>query len=281
MNRKMSILKNLAWAAGAALVVKGLDNRLETIHYTICSDRLPKAFDSFKIVQLSDYHNDTVPGLLEAVRAAAPDIICTTGDMADDEGSYMPAVHLFRQLSAIAPTFAISGNHEVWRGDYKEFVTEVRSSGAVMLCDETADIECDGEKITLSGIGDPLTRIGSKMSLRLERSLEKLNIDNSMFNILLFHRANMLDHLRDRGFDLILSGHMHGGQFRLPTGQGIVSPKSSLGSNSPILFPKYFGGRYEHKDTVMLVNRGLGNPMVIPRLFNRPEITVITLKNEI
>ena len=90
----------------------------------------------------------------------------------------------------------------------------------------------------------------------------------------------MFDIIKDKGFDLILAGHMHGGQFRLPSGRGLISPKSSLGSNTPVLLPKYFAGRFEFADTTMIVNRGLGNPMVIPRLFNRPEVTLITLRTE-
>lgn len=273
----MGIIKKLAFAAGAAFVIRGLDTRLEIVHYTISSKKLPKEFDGFRILQLSDYHNDTIPGLLEAVRSEEPDIIVTTGDMADDEGSYMSAVRLFRQLSEIAPSFAVSGNHEVWRSDYEDFVKASTDAGVRFLRDSTDIISCGDAQIALSGAEDPFSRDGSTMRLHAEQSIEKINIDKSVYNILLFHRANMFDIIRDKGFDLILAGHMHGGQFRLPSGRGLLSPKSGLGSNAPVLLPKYFAGRFEFADTTMIVNRGLGNPMVIPRLFNRPEVTLITL----
>lgn len=273
----MGIIKKLALAGGIVLAVKGLDMRLEVVHYRVSSKKLPKEFDGLRIMQLSDYHSDTVPGILEAIRAEEPDLIFTTGDMADDKGSYLPAVRLFRQLSAIAPTFAISGNHEIWRTDYEDFVDEVTAAGVTFLRDNTVTLSFGNAEIALSGIEDPFSREGSVMKQNVEKSLDSLSINKNMYNILLFHRANMFDTIKNKGFDLVLAGHMHGGQFRLPTGQGLVSPKSSMGSNSPLLFPKYFGGQYEHNGTTMLVNRGLGNPMIIPRLFNRPEATLITL----
>lgn len=278
MNNALRILRNAALIGGAACVFKGLDTRLEVTHVCVNSHRLPKEFDDFTIVHISDYHCDTVPGLLEAIRCEAPDVIFTTGDMADDEGSYSPSVRLFKHLVQIAPSFSITGNHDLWRSDYNKYERELDALGVHTLRDETVYIEKNGTKIAVSGIDDPFTREGKAMLEKVEKSFKTLPIDYDMYNILLFHRANMLDSLKDKGFDLILSGHMHGGQFRLPNGKGMLAPKSGWGSNSPLLFPKYFGGRYEHEGTTMIVNRGLGNPMVIPRLFNRPEVTVIKLK---
>ena len=280
MNNNLRLLKNAALIGAAIYVIRGIDMRLETVRYTVSSKKIPKEFNGFRIVQLSDYHNDTVPGLLENVSAEVPDLICTTGDMADDKGSFDPAVNLFRCLSDIAPTLAISGNHEMWRSDYRNFIKAIRKAGAIFLDDEVYIAEQNGARLPIYGVNDPFSRDNARMTMRVDSAIERLGIDNSLFNILLFHRANMFDSIKTKGFDLILSGHMHGGQFRLPTGQGLVAPKSSFGSNSKVLFPKYFGGRYEYMDTVMIVNRGLGNPMVIPRLFNRPELTVITLKSE-
>lgn len=282
MNNKTRFFRNALLFGGAVCAFKGLDNRLEVTHCSVASNKLPKEFDDFTIVQLSDYHCDTVPGLLEAVRCEAPDIIVTTGDMADDEGSYSPSVRLFKHLKEIAPTFAITGNHDLWRSDFKKYESELIALGIHLLRNETVYIKKGNSKILISGIDDPFTREGRNMQNKVAASLKKLFIDTNLFNILLFHRANMLDCLKDKDFDLILSGHMHGGQFRMPvSGKGMLAPKSGWGSNSSMLFPKYFGGRYSYKNTVMIVNRGLGNPMIIPRLFNRPEVTVIKLKKEI
>ncbi|MBR3791333.1 MAG: metallophosphoesterase, partial [Clostridia bacterium] len=98
------------------------------------------------------------------------------------------------------------------------------------------------------------------------------------FNVLMFHRANLLDVFKNTDFDLILSGHMHGGQFRIPGIGGVVSPKTNFMQKGRIFFPKYFGGEYSLDDTKMIVSRGIGNPTILPRVFNRPEICSITLK---
>ena len=121
---------------------------------------------------------------------------------------------------------------------------------------------------------DPFTKIHYKS--KIKEYLSKFNT-SSDYQILLFHRANLLDHIKDYGFDLILSGHLHGGQLRIPGMGGVFSPLSSLGDGSKILFPKYSGGEYKSENTTMIVNRGIGNPMIIPRVFNRPEIGIITL----
>ena len=89
-----------------------------------------------------------------------------------------------------------------------------------------------------------------------------------------------MDELAGFGFDLVLSGHMHGGHVRIPGIGGVAAPRTSWQGGDNILFPRYFGGRFENDGTTMIVNRGLGNPMIIPRVFNRPELVVITLKSK-
>lgn len=91
------------------------------------------------------------------------------------------------------------------------------------------------------------------------------------YQILLFHRANMLDYFNDKAYDLILSGHMHGGQVRLPLLGGLKSPHGDW-------FPKYSGGRYDVESKTYIVSRGIGNAVRVPRLFNRPELVVVTLQ---
>lgn len=270
------IIKASAVLGGALLIAKGLDDRLETTRYSIKSDKIPAGFEGFKIVQISDLHSSTIPGLYDEIRGEAPDIIVITGDLAHDYGTYLPVVHIMTRLREIAPVYYVMGNHDVRRPDFAEYSEAVQKTGAVALDDKSVILEHNGDVITMSGIGDPFSEVGEAISRSIEMSLEKLpRTDN--YHICLFHRANHMDALLGEGFDLILSGHMHGGQFRLPNGRGVCAPKSSWGSGGKMLFPKYFGGHYRSGDTDMIVNRGLGNPMVIPRLFNRPEITVITL----
>lgn len=277
--KTMKTITKTLIAGGIVFAVKGLDNRLETTHYHIASPALPSEFDNFRIVQLSDYHNDSIPALETAVRNESPDIIVCTGDMADDKGSYTPAVRLVSRLSAIAPVYMISGNHELWRRDFRSFVKACEQAGAVFLRNHRIFLERGGHKIALSGIDDPYVREQSVMTRNVKHSLEALGEYNG-YEILLFHRANMLDLFKQYHFNLILAGHMHGGHVRLPfSNDGVCAPKSTIIGGGRLFFPKYTAGLYAHGDTKMIVNRGLGNPTLIPRLYNRPEMTVVTLNH--
>ena len=270
-------LKYMAFTGGILCAVKGLDDRLETTHYIIESPKIPKEFDGFRIVHVSDFHASSVPGLVEEVRNEDPDIIVSTGDLVHDRGSYEPGIRLINRLMAIAPVYTVTGNHDLRRADYKKFQRELDDSGAVTLHDETILLTHGGAEIALSGIEDPFSEDGKKVEQTVRASLGKL-CDFDGYHIVLFHRANHMDLLKNCGFDLVLSGHMHGGQIRLPNGRGVCSPKSSWGSGAPMLFPKYFAGHYKHRGTDMIVNRGIGNPMIVPRIFNRPELTVVILQ---
>ncbi len=273
-----TFLKGAAIVGGALLVAKGLDDRLETTHYTISSDKIPKEFDGFRIVQISDFHASAVPGLVNEIKGENPDIIVSTGDLVHDRGSYESGITLIKKLMSIANVYSVTGNHDLRRNDYDEFQKALDRTGAKTLHDESVTLTRNDAEITLSGIEDPFSEDGNTITENVAKSVDRIEKTDD-FHIVLFHRANHMDLLRHNGFDLVLSGHMHGGQFRLPNGRGICAPKSSWGSGSPMLFPKYFAGHYKYGNMDMIVNRGIGNPMIIPRLFNRPEITVIILKS--
>ncbi len=277
--RFKKLLKGAAVTGGILFAAKGLDDRLETTHYIIKSSKVPRSFDGFRIVQVSDFHASTVPGIIEEIRNETPDIIVSTGDLVHDRGSYDAGIRLSERMVDIAPVYAVTGNHDLRRTDYPRFQNELDRTGVLTLHDESVTLKKDGEAITLSGAEDPFSTDGSTIEQNIEASIAKMNTSEN-YHILLFHRANHMDLLKDKGFDLVLSGHMHGGQIRLPNGRGVCSPKSSWSSGSPMLFPKYFGGHYRYMGMDMIVNRGIGNPMIIPRLFNRPEITVIILKHK-
>lgn len=272
-------LKVAAIAGGALCVAKGFDNRIEVTDYKITSKKIGKGFNGYKIIQISDYHCDTVPGLVEEIKALNPDIIVSTGDLVHDTGSYRPGVRLMKRLINIAPVYCVTGNHDLLRADYNSFEKELDEIGVKTLHNEGVMLSSGDDEIRLVGIDDPFSVEKSNIEEHIENAIAEIP-SFSGYNILLFHRANHMDLLNHRGFDLILAGHMHGGQFRFPWGRGVCAPRSSWGSNSKLLFPKYFAGLYKSGNSQMIVNRGLGNPMIIPRLFNRPEITLIELGAE-
>lgn len=271
-------LKGAALAGGAFLAIKALDTRLEVTSYEVKSNKIPKNFDGYKIIHLSDYHNDTVSELIWEIRDENPDIIVCTGDMADDKGTYIPALRLTEKLAKIAPCYMVTGNHDLWRSDFPKMEEDMKSVGACYLHNERIIIKKNSEQIAISGIDDPFYCGNAKIKPCLSNAADKVGNYNG-YNILLFHRANLLDEFIGYGFDLILSGHMHGGHVRIPGIGGVASPRSSWQGGENILFPKYFGGVFKVEDTTMIVNRGLGNPTFIPRVFNRPEMVVITLKS--
>lgn len=277
--RASKIIKSAAIAGGILFALKGLDDRLETTHYTISSEKIPEEFDGFRIVHVSDLHAAVIPGIVDEIRSEKPDIVVFTGDMADDKGSYDPAVRFADKIIDIAPVYNVTGNHDLYRTDYTKYQTELDETGVRTLRDETVRLNRGGVEIALSGIDDPFSEDGKTIYENINRSINAVESFDG-YHILLFHRANHMDAFKDKGFDLVLSGHMHGGQIRLPNGRGMCNPKSSWGCGTPLLFPKYFAGHYRYNGTDMIVNRGLGNPMILPRLFNRPEITVVILRHK-
>lgn len=275
----MKLISKLALGAGALVAVKGLDNRLEITHYEPKFDNLPPEFDGFRIAHISDLHSESTPGLVEEIAALKPDIIVITGDMIhDDFRSYEPVLALIERLLAIAPVYMISGNHDLWNTKFTDFIRRACDDGAIFCDDRMSVISRNGAQIGLFGIRDPFGKSGEIIRKSIDRSLRTLP-EFDGFKCVLFHRANQFEHIRDFGFDLVLAGHMHGGQMRIPGVGGVISPKSSLGDpRSKMLFPTYCSGAFRHRNTMMIVNRGIGNPMLVPRLFNRPEIGIIVLR---
>jgi hypothetical protein len=136
------------------------------------------------------------------------------------------------------------------------------------------EITIGTEEIQLIGIDDPANRIEPATGLATaeENIIKSLNRaeEAAAFQILLSHRPEMLSLYSEYGFDLVFSGHAHGGQFRIPFVGGLVAPNQGL-------LPKYTAGKHEAGDTAMIVNRGLGNSLFPFRIFNRPEIVEVTL----
>ncbi len=273
--------RNMLLCAAMVLVAaKGFDNRLEVVHYRVKSKKLHQEFNNFRIVHISDFHCDKTAGIIDAIRNERPDIICATGDMTHDVGSYEPFINLLGAMLEIAPVYIISGNHDVWRTDCDELIRKCKQMGAVYLQDERVYIKKGDAQIAITGIDDPFSSTYRIINENIQKSLSKFSEYNG-YNILLFHRANLLDKFKGKGYDLILSGHMHGGQIRIPGIGGMICPKTNLHDKTKILFPKYLGGEYDIGDTKAVVSRGIGNPVIIPRIFNKPEICSIILNAEI
>lgn len=239
--------------------------------------KIPSAFDGYKIVQISDLHNKSFGkdniNLITKIIRENPDIIVITGDLLDSNHTdYQTALSFVRQASAYAPIYYVSGNHESYlpQSEYQQFINDI-SIYVTIMDDRSAIFEKDDDCINLVGLADPEMTNSILTEKQRVRDSSVLNlIQPDMLNILLSHRPELLSVYSAYGFDLVLSGHAHGGQFRLPFVGGIYAPNQGW-------FPTYSNGSYQSNNTEMIVSRGLGNSIIPIRIFNRPEIVTITL----
>ena len=255
----------------------------DVTEYTVASERLPTSFDGFCIAQVSDLHNATFGGdnerLLRALSRADADIIVLTGDLIDSTHTDVDAAVAFvRRAVTLAPCYYITGNHEAWVGEgtCAELEEQLLALGVTVLHDETVSIERGGENITLIGIDDPAYAEQNGGGIGVSMSPERLRTllpDADSYTVLLSHRPEFFPQYTRAGFDLILSGHAHGGQFRLPLIGGIVAPDQGL-------FPKYDAGTFTDGTATMIVSRGIGNSIIPVRINNRPEVVAVTLTQE-
>ena len=254
--------------------------KVKKTYATISSGRIPAGFDGFKIAHISDIHARRCPGVFELIQGEKPDIIVVTGDILDER--YTEKSHareLMLKLLTVSGVYFVTGNHDIWGKDIKKELRGYCEKGAVFLDTESRLIEKNGDKIAIFGVGDSGKKNMDRTKEHIKTEFAKLP-DFDGYKILLFHRANLFDEIKDYGYDLILSGHMHGGQIKLGVLGGLLAPSSALFSGKRVLFPKYTSGIYKSKKTTMLVNCGLGNTLPIPRWGNPPEVSIITLKCE-
>ncbi|MBQ3497009.1 MAG: metallophosphoesterase [Oscillospiraceae bacterium] len=247
---------------------------LQTEEFIFSSERLPASFDGFRIVQLSDLHGAQFgrdnARLVAAVEEANPDIVVLTGDMIDERSSLDDLLPLVDALTARWGVYYVTGNHEWAAHDVPELIKEMESRGAACLENEYTSVYRGGERILLAGIHDPNGYADQKTPDALAQELAAQEEDDP-FRILLAHRNDEYPAYGALGFDLILSGHAHGGRVRLPVTDGRVSTGHTL-------FPTWTDGFYDDCPTPLFVSRGLGNTFPTLRLFNRPQIAVITLE---
>ncbi len=245
--------------------------------YTITDNNLPESFSGFRITQISDLHNaqfgENNSNLITALENTQPDIIVITGDIVDSQHTDISvAVDFAKNAVKIAPTYYVNGNHEAWLGeDYEILREKLDSAGVILLENGSAAIERNGEFITLSGIDDPvfLNPYADDSGFVSEKLCE-LKKDTEGYSILLSHRPELFDAYTDCGFNLVFSGHAHGGQIRLPFLGSVFAPGQGF-------FPEYDKGVFADGNTTMIVSAGLGNSVIPFRFNNQAEIVTVEL----
>lgn len=256
------------------------NNSIVTSEYTIGSTRLPQNFNGYKIVQLSDLHSKFFgkdqSALVKRVKKAKPDLIVFTGDLIDSERYYeKPSLILMEKLVQVAPVYFVTGNHEWLSGEFDTLEQKLKNIGVEVMRNSAKEITVGADTIQLIGIDDPAGEFNDQRSTtesNIAKALDGIEVKDT-FQILLSHRPEMFSLYTKYEFDLVFSGHAHGGQFRIPFVGGLIAPDQGL-------FPKYTSGMYNSDNTTMIVNRGLGNSIIPVRLFNRPEVVVVTLSSE-
>ena len=252
----------------------GANNRIEVTEYTYKTNALSVSFNHFRIVQLSDLHSKMFPekneSILRELNELHPDIIVLTGDFVDgfNHTNVDHTLIFMQQIKDIAPCYFVLGNHEHYldKSVLEDFVKRVRDYGIHLLDNETVQISsATGQTFSLIGLDDLSLQANILTTLAEEAPDD--------FQVLLAHEPQYLrDNYAASGVDIVLSGHAHGGQWRIPfLNQGLFAPDQGL-------LPKMTAGEFTEDGTTMYISRGLGNSAFPLRLFNHPEIVSVTLQ---
>lgn len=236
------------------------NNSLTVTRYNKNSNRLPDIFDGYTIVHLSDLHSKDFKGRGAAkVFALNPDIIVITGDLIDMHDRKLDIAESFiKKLTNIAKVYFVTGNHEMSSPIYPSLLDIFDKYRVTVLDNEQQKIYFGEQSITIYGYADA-DAINTDFVLDIED-----------FNLVLCHRPYAPEIFNKVNADLVLCGHAHGGQIRIPFIGSLIAPDQGF-------FPKHYQGMHDYLDTSVVISRGLGRSILPLRLFNRPEIVVITL----
>lgn len=238
---------------------------IQVKRYVIHLKNLPRGFEGFTILQLSDLHSkqfgQNQENLIRVINQQKYDMVALTGDFINKfKPDFKPAIDLINQLSNV-PIYFVPGNHE-WRTGFK--AKEPLIASGVCILDNKAEKQIRNEQhIWIVGVDDP--HLGKA---RLTAALEKA--DDSAPKILLAHSPNIYPEAIEKKIDLVLSGHTHGGQVRLPFIGAAIAPGQGL-------FPQWDYGLYKKGLTTMIISGGLGESDLPIRFNIKPEIVLVTL----
>lgn len=253
------------------LTLIALDERLILRTYTVVS---PKLTAEVRLAVVTDFHSsDNADDVVAMVTSCAPDAVLMVGDMFDDDIANRPTertLSLMRQLSAQYPCYYVSGNHEAWTGEMDALYQQTEEAGVTVLRMSSGVLTVRGQRIALCGVPDPYEMVLSgapDTEEQLRQALE--DVDSADFTVLLAHRPELLTKYAQFPLDLVVSGHAHGGQVRIPgVLNGLYAPNQGW-------FPKLAGGAYTQDGTTLIVSRGLAVRTRLPRIFNRPEVVLV------
>ena len=279
MDKGRPITRRQFVALGAGVVVVACaagitweTNRLVLTQVEVSSPRLPQSFDGLRIAHVSDYHNkvfmrgEPVMGL---VRELTPDLIAITGDLVDRNRTNLDVGYaLVDGCVATAPTYYVPGNHENGVKDRAGLYQHIRDLGAHVMIFSSEEVWRGNEAIRIAGVPDP---VAPGHWLAGVAAQGPATTGDGVFTMLLSHRPETFDEYVAAEYDLVLTGHAHGGQVCLPGGQAILAPHQGF-------FPRYTHGVHVQGQTAMVVSRGIGESSFPIRVNCPPEVVLVTLR---
>lgn len=254
---------------------------LVTKEYKITSNSIQDNFHGFKIVHISDVHygrttdKKDLNNMVKEVNLLKPDIVVLTGDLIDrdtklDDDLKGEISEALSSINANVGKYAISGNHD---SNFSEWESIINDSGFKNLNDTYELIYNDGyTPILLAGLSSNLNN-QVDITERYNKILEYSNNENikELYKILLIHEPDYINNIDYSNFNLILAGHSHNGQVRLPFIGGIILPNGAK---------KYYKEHYKINNTDLYISSGIGTSGISFRLFNKPSINFYRLTNK-
>lgn len=263
----------------AGLVMAALWEGLTVETYTLRTEKLTAPV---RLAVLADLHStvfgDKQEKLIALLRSQSPDAVLIPGDVVDDEKPFTGAQELLSVIGKEYPCYYVSGNHEYWTGRISEIKAMLTAYGVTVLEGSGSLLRVQGQTLRICGVDDPdgfeslsyITDHRESDTWQGQFDACHSMTGDGLYTVLLSHRPELYETFRNSGFDLVLSGHAHGGQVRIPLlMNGLFAPNQGY-------FPKYAGGAYPLGSTTMIVSRGLTKNK-LPRVFNPPELVIVTL----
>lgn len=270
----MKTHKRRKWIVLTLLVVlllPALDIRL-SVSEVVLPHALVK--EEIRIALITDLHSNQYgtgqSGIMEKLDEARPDLVFLGGDIFDD---YMPEEGAWTLLQALKrkyTTFYVTGNHEYSPDTLETLKERIRALGIHVMEGDTEVLPIKGTTVSVCGVDDAGIAGFNGWREQLERCQATQN--ETAVNLLISHRPEWFMRYREMGFEIVFSGHAHGGQWRIPflLENGFYAPGQRF-------FPTYSNGLTTEGDTSIIVSRGLAVHLPIPRIWNRPEIVIIKL----
>lgn len=255
----------------AVVAVSALDQRLTVQRYTVTSEKL---HGMVRVALVTDLHSCRYGKgqrrLLTTLRDQAPDLILLGGDIFDDELPPAPTLELLRGIASQYPCYYVTGNHEYWTGRVPEIKAYLSGLGVQVLAGSCMPVDVRGQRLDLCGVDDPE---GGEAAFCAQLEDIRASRTAGAYAVLLVHRPERMGQYLETGYDLVLAGHAHGGQWRIPgLVNGLFAPDEGF-------LPRHAGGLYKIGGRILVVSRGLARESTrIPRVWNRPELVILDLE---